>query len=191
MSFSLGLILFLLLAAGAMMVAEWRGLKTTLKLEMKGDLKRESRFLGQYGQSACTPLAVLLVWQLDPRRWGPALSVAVAVTATALVVMVLKRLFGRVRPGRENAGRFLGPSWKHANYRESFPSSHSACAFALSTALAAPAMYPKAAITFWLLAAACAIFRYLLDAHWPSDILAGAAVGIGVAQLTLTLLPPV
>ena len=77
----------------------------------------------------------------------------------------------------------LGPSWKHANYRESFPSSHSACAVALSVVLAA--YYPPAAVTFWVLAIACACLRYVLDAHWPSDVLGGIALGYAVAVGTL------
>ena len=89
----------------------------------------------------------------------------------------------RVRPGRENAGKFLGPSLKHANYRESFPSSHSACAVALTVALAY--LYPQGVITFWALALICAGLRYVLDAHWPSDVLAGVAVGYGLAHLTI------
>ena len=65
--------------------------------------------------------------------------------------MILKRLIGRVRPGREDAGKFLGPTFRHANYRESFPSNHTACAVALSAMLAH--LYPQAAYTFWGLAA--------------------------------------
>jgi len=93
--------------------------------------------------------------------------------------MIIKRLLGRVRPGCEGAGKFLGPTWKHDNNRESFPSSHSACAIALSAGLAW--MYPNAAVTFWTLAVICAALRYLLDAHWPSDILSGLALGYACA----------
>lgn len=181
-------LIILLLAAAVLMILEWRGLSTTLKLDMKGDVKRESRWLVQYGQSACTPVVTILVWQIDPRHGRAALTVGGAVAITAIAAMLLKRLFGRIRPERENAGKFLGPSWKHANYRESFPSSHSACAAALSGILAL--MYPQAAITFWCLAVACAVLRWILDAHWPSDVLAGLALGLGVAQLTWLYLPP-
>ena len=74
---------------------------------------------------------------------------------------------------------------KHANYRESFPSSHSACAVALSAVLAA--WYPQAAGTFWALAIICAALRYLLDAHWPSDVLGGCALGYAIAWWVMTL----
>ena len=182
-------IVVLLVVCGVLMLVERSGARTTLDLHFKGDLKRETRWFAQYGQSACTPVAFLLVWDLDPRGLRVALPIAIGVTATALLAMVLKRLIGRVRPGRENAGKFLGPTFRHANFRESFPSSHAACAVALSALLART--YPQAALTFWALAAICAALRYVLDAHWPSDIVAGALVGYGVAELTMLVAPHV
>ena len=164
-----------------LMVLERRGLKTTLKLNMKGDVKRETRWLAQYGQSVCTGVGALLVFQLDPRpqRGRIALVVIGTVLAASVVAMLIKRLVSRVRPNHENAGKFLGPSWKHANYKESFPSSHSASAVAFSVVLAT--LYPNAAVTFWVLALACAGLRYVLDAHWPSDVVGGIALGYAVA----------
>lgn len=179
------IVLITLLAACAiLMLLERRGLRTTLALNFKGDVKRETRWLAQYGQSVCTPVAALLVYQLDPgepaTRAHRAIALIAGVAAASILALILKRTLGRVRPGRENAGRFLGPSLKHANARESFPSSHSACAVALSALLAA--WYPPAAPTFWALAIGCAGLRYILDAHWPSDVLAGVALGYAVAH---------
>jgi membrane-associated phospholipid phosphatase len=183
MAFSPVILFSLLGGSGAMMIAESRGLPTTLSLQLKGDIKRESRWLAQYGQAVCTVAAVMIIWQLDIARRNWAVPILVAVFGTSIASMLIKRLFSRVRPGRDNAGKFLGPSWKHANYKESFPSSHSACAVALSTTLAL--MYPPAAMTFWLLAILCAVLRYVLDAHWPSDVLGGIALGYGCAHLTV------
>jgi undecaprenyl-diphosphatase len=98
-----------------------------------------------------------------------------AVIGVAIIATLIKRLLGRVRPRRENAGRFLGPSLRHANFRESFPSSHSASAVAFSAVLAFA--YPQAAIIFWMLALICAALRYVMDAHWPSDVIGGIALG--------------
>jgi membrane-associated phospholipid phosphatase len=166
------------LAAGCavMMLLERRGMRTTLTLSFKGDVKRETRFIAQYGQMVCTFFTSLLVWQLDQSR-GLKICAALwsAVIGATIVATIIKRLVGRARPRSEHAGKFLGPSLKFANYRESFPSSHSASALAFSTLLAMA--YPHAAITFWILGVGCAVLRYLMDAHWPSDVLGGIAVG--------------
>lgn len=175
----------LLAACALMMVLESRGLKTTLALSFKGDIKRESRWLAQYGQFVCTAAAFAIIWQLDPhRRWG-AIVLVIAVSATSVSAMLIKRTLGRIRPGRENAGKFLGPSFRHSNHRESFPSSHSACAVALSVMLTH--FYPPGAITFWTLALICAGLRYLMDAHWPSDILGGITLGYVLANAAARL----
>ena len=107
------------------MVLESRGLPTTLTLSFKGDLKRETRFLAQYGQMLCTFFTALLVYQLDKNR-GLRICEALwsAVIGATAVSTLIKRLCGRCRPRSPQAGKFLGPSWRHANYRESFPSSH-------------------------------------------------------------------
>jgi membrane-associated phospholipid phosphatase len=184
------ILIILLLATTALFALERSGVRTTLELNFKGDIKRESWWLAQYGQSVCTPVAALLVWDLDPAdglRKG--LMVVAAVVAASLGCAILKRLIGRVRPGREDAGRFLGPSLKlrGTNHRESFPSSHSACAVALSAALVA--LYPQASATLWFLAVACSVLRYLLSAHWPSDVAGGAALGYAVAHLVFGCFP--
>jgi membrane-associated phospholipid phosphatase len=178
---NLPVMITLVAACAVLMVLEKRGLRTTLALAFKGDIKRESRWLAQYGQFVCTAAAVAIIWQLDPPRRRAAIVLAIGVLGTSLAAMLIKRAVSRVRPGRENAGRFLGPSLKHANYKESFPSSHSACAVALSVMLSI--LYPQATLTFWVLALTCAGLRYLMDAHWPSDVLAGIALGYFVAHL--------
>src|SRR3954467_1860590 len=109
-AFHLPFLIGLLAACALLMFLEWRGLKTTLHLEMKGDVKRETRWLAQYGQALCTGIVVLLVFQLDPNHPGHPkawLEILIAVGGTSVVNLVLKRLISRVRPGRDNAGKFL------------------------------------------------------------------------------------
>lgn len=167
-----------------LMLLERRGLKTTLHLAVKGDIKRETRWLAQYGQAICTAVAAALIWQLDPRR-GRVVPLIAAALAASVIATLIKRLVSRVRPGRENAGAFLGPTWTHSNHRESFPSSHSASAVALTVALSV--FYPQATLTFWALALTCAVLRYLMDAHWPSDVVGGIALGYAIAHGVLGL----
>jgi len=182
------IVLIILVAACAVsFVLERLGVPTTLELQVKGDIKRESRWLAQYGQSVCTPVAALLVGTMDPAARLKPFMLITAVLSTSIACMILKRTLGRVRPGRERAGQFLGPALRHANYRESFPSSHSACAVALSAVLAT--LYPSGAAVFWGLAIICALLRYLLDAHWPSDVLGGSALGYAIAFGVMAVFP--
>jgi membrane-associated phospholipid phosphatase len=177
---------WLLGACGVLLVLERLGLPTTLKLEFKGDIKRETRWLAQYGQAISPVVAALLVYQLEPdahRKILGAIAILAATFGSAIAGLIIKRLLGRVRPGRDGAGKFLGPTWRHANWRESFPSNHTGSAVAMSAVLAR--LYPQAAITFWTLAVLCAALRYLLDAHWPSDVMGGAALGLVSAIVTL------
>jgi membrane-associated phospholipid phosphatase len=180
----------LVVMAALLMVAERAGAPVVLALEFKGDLKRESRWLAQYGQGACTLVAAGLMLLLDQRRFKhniqPGILLLIVVFGTSLVCTILKRIFGRVRPGRDDAGKFLGPTWRHANFRESFPSSHSASAMAMSMLLAK--LYPPAALLFWALAIICAALRYLMDAHWPSDVVAGIALGLAAGALACRLM---
>lgn len=175
---SLTAIVVLLLVCAVLLVLERRGVRTTLSLSFKGDLKRESAFLAQYGQSVATPIAAALAYSFtrDPRQ---ALAIVAAVAGASVVAFALKRLAGRMRPNRDNAGRFTGPFLRHDNARESFPSSHSACAIALTASLVF--FFPQAAIVLWILAITCALLRWMLDAHFPSDVAAGLAVGYGAA----------
>ena len=182
------LLLILIALCGAMMLVERSGVRTTLVLKFKGDVKRETRWIAQYGQALCACVAALLVYQLDRGHPRAPVAVLVASFGVSVVAMLVKRLVGRVRPNRDGAGQFLGPTFKHANYRESFPSSHSASAVAMSVVLAH--QYPAAAATFWGLAIACAALRYVLDAHWPSDVLGGIALGYAGAYVTVLCLHP-
>jgi membrane-associated phospholipid phosphatase len=170
------IIIALGVGSAVMMILERRGMRTTLTMSFKGDVKRETRFLAQYGQLVCTFFTTLLIWQIDKTR-GLQICKAIwaGVVGVTIVATITKRLLGRARPRSEHAGKFLGPSWKHGNYRESFPSSHSASAIAFSSVLALA--YPQAAVTFWALGLTCAVLRYLMDAHWPSDVLGGIGLG--------------
>lgn len=175
----------LLSLSAAMMLLERMGAPTTLALVFKGDVKRETRWLAQYGQAVCTLVAALLVWRLDtlPGHQQAVWAIATASVAASVVAFIVKRLLGRVRPGREKAGQFMGPTIRHANWRESFPSSHSASAVALSVVLAA--LYPRGTELFWALAIICATLRYIMDAHWPSDVFGGIALGYAAAHLAI------
>jgi membrane-associated phospholipid phosphatase len=101
--------------------------------------------------------------------------VFVAVGLPSLVVTIVKRLIGRARPLRvEGHDIYFAPfSWRAAY--ASMPSGHSTSAFAIAVALGA--LFPRARGALWVYAAVIALSRVVLNAHYPSDVMAGAVVG--------------
>jgi undecaprenyl-diphosphatase len=73
------------------------------------------------------------------------------------------------------------PDWSEY----SFPSGHSTLMFAVAFVLGQ--RYPKLRWLFYLIAAAVATTRVLLRKHYPSDVFAGAAVGLLAAMLAVAL----
>lgn len=100
--------------------------------------------------------------------------------ASGSVNQVFKRLAPRHRPDRLGASV---PSQRHVPMPEStsFPSGHSASAFAFATAMSselpalAPALFP--------IAAAVAYSRTYVGVHHPSDVVVGSAIGIGAGAI--------
>ena len=105
---------------------------------------------------------------------------SVAVTS-ALVNLGMKPLGRRRRPNRV-AGRV--PVARHVRMPSStsFPSGHSAAAFAFATGVGE--VLPPAAIPLRGLAAVVAYSRVHTGVHFPGDVVAGALIGTALAQLT-------
>jgi membrane-associated phospholipid phosphatase len=100
-----------------------------------------------------------------------------AVAVPNLVTEVLKYSVGRGRPfvgGEANAFHFSHFAGNPAYY--SFPSGHATTAFAL--AFAVSVVWPKARVAMAVYAVVIAATRLVLVAHHPSDVVAGALVGI-------------
>ncbi len=105
-----------------------------------------------------------------------ALRSAESVVLASAVAQVGKYAVGRVRPNADpdlDALDFLMVSSS-----PSFPSGHTAAAFALATALGDGVDKTWARVGFYALASGTGWARIAEEQHWLSDVVAGAAVGI-------------
>jgi undecaprenyl-diphosphatase len=68
-------------------------------------------------------------------------------------------------------------------HSHSFPSGHTATAFAGATALSF--FYPRGAPAFFVLAAAIAYSRLYVGVHFPLDVAGGIVIGVATALLLL------
>jgi membrane-associated phospholipid phosphatase len=99
--------------------------------------------------------------------------VFVAVGLPGLVSTVVKRLIGRVRPSAIGPFAYEPFSWR-PEYA-SFPSGHATTAFAALVAFGI--IFPRLRPVLWIYAVLIAASRVMVSAHYPSDVIAGAAFG--------------
>jgi membrane-associated phospholipid phosphatase len=124
--------------------------------------------------------ALALVGGHSGRRAAVQGMTSVAVTS-AVVNLVLKRVGRRQRPDR--AGEEV-PVTRHVLMPTSlsFPSGHSAAAFAFATGVGN--RLPLAAVPLHGLAGVVAYSRVHTGVHHPSDVVVGSVLGTVLAQLT-------
>ena len=125
-------------------------------------------------------IAALLVGKKGATRRAGLRGVAAIGFASFAASAVGKHLFPRRRPAAE-----LLPLYRRMTKRptsSSFPSGHSASAFAFASAVAMEHRGVSAAV--FPLAAAVGYSRVHTGVHWPTDVVAGAAIGVGAAYAT-------
>ena len=128
------------------------------------------------------PVCVLTVMVLlVARRRVEALLMAASMVTAPLAVYALKSAFGRLRPALWEASSYYWGS--------SFPSGHTlgTAAFAFAAVLCAARIWPQRRglvalgtgfAILWI--SAVALSRLVLGVHWPTDVLAGMAVGLAI-----------
>lgn len=107
-----------------------------------------------------------------------AVYVGTSVAGTFVLTYGMKYLVDRQRPYERYPDRVHPYSYEHS---PSFPSGHTATAFALATSLCVkyPKWYVIAPSALW--ACSVGVSRMNEGVHYPSDVLAGAAIGAGCA----------
>jgi undecaprenyl-diphosphatase len=120
-------------------------------------------------------IAIALVLTLLWRRPSIFFTVVVADVLADILAEAGKAIFHRHRPYEHQ----LGPP----SSAYSFPSGHSATSFACATVLSAFA--PRLRVPFFLLATLIALSRVYNGLHYPTDVLAGSALGVVVGLAVL------
>jgi undecaprenyl-diphosphatase len=150
--------------------------------EKPGPLRRLAIFLAHSGDSWFWGLALVFIWLLGDggaKRWAFWIFIGIAVTA--VITQSLKWLFRRQRPPGE-----WGALYRSAD-PHSFPSGHAArMAMLLVLGFALGPVWFAALLLIW--APLVALARVAMGVHYLSDILAGAALGLGVGLALIRLI---
>ncbi len=140
--------------------------------------------LGQYGAVIAVPL-VALILVLFGRKIRPAVYVLIAGIGAWVVAKLFKELIDRGRPAEfldnvvyHGPEKFIGLG---------FPSGHSAVAAAITTVLW-PFVSPFTRRALLLLTGAVMFSRVYTGAHFPLDVVAGAALGVIVGSVVVLVL---
>jgi membrane-associated phospholipid phosphatase len=142
------------------------------------------------GEFSFTLAVAVLAILLHPWKWRAAGLLCLSVIVGGLFYSVLKWLVGRRRPAMDapyGISPFIG-GWKGLFVSQSnltFPSGHATCAFATAAALAV--LFPRWRWVFYAAAALTALERVAERAHYLSDVVAAAGIGILSVQLSIYL----
>jgi membrane-associated phospholipid phosphatase len=161
-------------------VALYAAVAQTPTLALDREMARLSR-TADYSRLSMASAALLATAGGRRGRRAAAMGLASVALTSSVVNLGLKRLGRRRRPDRA-AERV--PLARHVRMPSttSFPSGHSASAFAFATGVGQ--VLPSAALPLRGLAALVAYSRVHTGVHYPGDVVAGALVGTALAQLT-------
>ncbi|NKF23667.1 phosphatase PAP2 family protein [Solimonas marina] len=118
-------------------------------------------------------LFLLLIWRYPQAVWHAVLAALIA-TLLSHGVKIIAHLPRPAGALAADSFRLIGPAW----HRNSFPSGHTVTAFvgAGVLACATPSIAMRAVLI--LMAMAIGVSRVAVGAHWPVDVLTGAAIGL-------------
>jgi membrane-associated phospholipid phosphatase len=152
----------------------------------------ELKIFKRAGEFQYTVAVVALVALLHRRRWRAALLL-LAVSGAAGLLYNVKWFIGRVRPDVAVQPFTFhpfpgGPLGIFTAKNLAMPSGHTCFAFATVHTLAW--LMPRWRWPLYVVAGLVGVERVLENAHYVSDVVAGAAVGVFAAFLVIKLLSP-
>ncbi len=180
---------------------------TLVQLDLPGDLAKAIDLSEVFGHSlGAVAILGTVLWLAPTSR--PIVWIAVMITlASGVASNGMKSLFVRVRPHSVNAIRVaetvdstnVSSQAMALDQRElvaesvwdsrqrSFPSGHAATAWGLAIGLSLA--FPRGVVLFVCFATLASVQRITSGAHFPTDVLAGAAIAFGIAACLLSLPP--
>jgi membrane-associated phospholipid phosphatase len=161
-------------------VAIYAAIARTPTPALDGAMSRLSR-AADYSRLSLASAALLALSGGPTGRRAASTGLASLAVAAAVVNVVAKPLGRRRRPNRRARDM---PRARHVRMprSRSFPSGHSATAFAFATGVGH--VMPAAAVPLHALAGLVAYSRVHTGVHYPGDVLVGAMVGTALAKLT-------
>jgi undecaprenyl-diphosphatase len=123
------------------------------------------------------PIWLAAVWSCLTDKWRPTIVIVVAMILVGVSVCPLKALVRRARPSQAFPAAFGQAPEVPWQRRGSFPSGDTAVAFAVATTLSLPwgRLWTP---TLFVAATAIGVLRVTAFAHYPSDVMAGAMIGV-------------
>jgi len=106
-------------------------------------------------------------------------SVMASILASGIITPTLKFVIGRDRPSESTSSTVFHPFSGSDN---SFPSGHATQAFAVASVISAHSDQVWVSVTAYTLAGLVGFSRIYHNAHWTSDVTAGALIGTFVGR---------
>jgi membrane-associated phospholipid phosphatase len=180
----------LALLAGLTLLADLPLARTYAAAAIPSDLRRVLGWSEVFAHGLGVAVIALVVFVLDPPRRRELPRLLASAALAGLLANAVKLLVGRVRPRYYTLddgvlGTFLGPlPWWFGTPTDlgygfaiqSFPSGHTATAVGLAVGLTR--LYPRGGWLFFLFAILAAWQRIDAGAHYLSDTIAAASLGL-------------
>lgn len=158
-------------------MVSWEGqVLNTIQHDLKCDfLDHLSNGLKHTADTKTSFFVPIALYAIGDEKEGQTAKLAMTgVLLTMTTVFSLKSIVGRERPADH-----------YEKWDSSFPSGHTA--FAFSTSIIYGDSYPRLMIPLLIYSSMVGFSRIYLNDHYPTDVLAGMAVGTGIGYAVIKL----